>query len=230
MVPYFIYFGDGKFLPLLEGAMESHDAHNQPAKILTDLTTPIPEGLASRTVRVDNQDFLWFVREGNRGRSFDYKSTIILAFLREAQAERFCMMDCDQGFRRSMDAEIMKVPPEKMGMCETEGRRINLSRKISGKYGIADDVIEMTSSLMIFPADSRNLGEMYVECLKNTIEPDHFLLEQRTWSVVWHASKGQLMPAIMNWSRFFGPEPKNSIVRHYHGDEKWKITKKRSGL
>ena len=224
--PYFVYFGDGKFLPLLNGAMCSHDAHNAPARILTDLTSPIPPELESRTTRVDNSDFLWFVRKGNRGQSFDYKSTIILAFLQEAQPNQFCIMDCDQAFRRSMQPELDKIPEQLMALCpDAAYRLIPISRLISNKYSIASEVQEMTSSLIVFPADARHLGKLYIECLRNTMEPDHFLLEQRTWSVVWYCSLGHQMPKIMNWSRFFGPEPDNSVVRHYHGEEKWKVIK-----
>jgi len=221
--PYFVYFGDGKFLPLLNDAIRSHDTHNAPARILTDLTSPIPSELQSRTTRVDNSDFLWFVRKGNRGESFDYKSTIILAFLREVQPNGFYIMDCDQAFRRSMQPELDKIPEQLMALCpDAAYRLIPISRLVSSKYSIASEVQEMIASLIVFPADARHLGELYIECLKNTTEQKHLLLEQRNWSVVWHCSKGHEMPKIMNWSRFFGLEPDNSIVRHYHGEEKWK--------
>lgn len=223
--PYFIYFGDGKFLPLLKEAMASHDGVNtESSRILTDLTSNIPSELQDRTIRVDPKDFMWFVREGNLGRNFDYKSTIILAFLRIAQENQFYIMDCDQAFRRNMDAELIKIPNNLMGMTEEGRRKIPISRLLNNKYKIGNSISEMTSSLMLFPADSRHIGELYVECVKNTIESNHFLLEQRTWSVVWSCLGGRpegLMPPTMNWSRFFGEETRDVYVRHYHGEEKW---------
>ena len=225
--PYFIYFGNGKFLPLLKEAMTSHDSVNtQPARVLTDLTSNIPSELEDRTTRVDTKDFMWFVREGNRGRNFDYKSAIILAFLRIPQENRFYLMDCDQAFRRNMDVELDKIPDDLMGMTVEGCRNIPISRVIHNKYKIGVEIPEMTSSFMLFPADSRHIGDLYVECVKNTAEPVHFLLEQRTWSIVWRCLGGHprgYMPRTMNWSRFFGPEGVGGdvYVRHYHGNEKW---------
>ena len=223
--PYFIYFGNGKFLPLLKEAMTGHDSVNtQPSRVLTDLTSNIPPELEDRTTRVDPKDFMWFVREGNRGRNFDYKSAIILAFLRIPQENRFYLMDCDQAFRRNIDAELAKIPDDLMGMVDEGSRNIPISQVISRKYKIGNSIPEMTSSFMLFPADSRHIGDLYVECVKNTVESVHFLLEQRTWSVVWRCLGGHptgLMPKIMNWSRFFGEETPDVCVRHYHGNEKW---------
>ena len=225
--PYFIYFGDGKFLPLLKEAMASHNSVNtQPARVLTDLTSKIPPELDDLTTRVDTKNFMWFVREGNRGRNFDYKSAIILGFLRIPQENRFYLMDCDQLFRRNMDVELDKIPADLIGMTIDGGRRdIPISQVISRKYKIGDFIPEMTSSFMLFPADSRHIGDLYIECVKNTVEPDHFLLEQRTWSVVWRCLGGSetqgFMPRTMNWSRLFGEEGEDVYVRHYHGNEKW---------
>jgi hypothetical protein len=94
---------------------------------------------------------------------------------------------------------------------------------INKKYKIGNTILEMTSSLMLFPADSRHIGDLYVECVKNTVEPVHFLLEQRTWSVVWAClgAKGYMLPITMNWSRLYGEENADVYVRHYHGNEKW---------
>jgi len=223
--PYFIYFGDGKFLPLLKEAMSGHDSVNtQPSRVLTDLTSNIPPELEDRTTRVDTKDFMWFVREGNRGRNFDYKSAIILGFLRIPQENRFYLMDCDQAFRRNMDVELDKIPDNLMGMTEEGSRNIPISRVINTKYHIGESIPEMTSSFMLFPADSQHIGDLYVECVKNTVESIHFLLEQRTWSVVWSCLGGRpngYMPRTMNWSRFFGKESEDVYVRHYHGNEKW---------
>ena len=224
-IPYFIYFGDGKFLPLLEEAMASHDSVNtQRARVLTDLTSKIPPELEACTTRVDTRDFIWFVREGNKGRNFDYKSAIVLAFLRIPQGNQFYLMDCDQGFRKNMDVELDKIPDNLMGMTVDGGRRdISISPVINKKYKIGNTILEMTSSLMLFPADSRHIGDLYVECVKNTVEPVHFLLEQRTWSVVWAClgAKGYMLPITMNWSRLYGEENMDVYVRHYHGNEKW---------
>jgi len=84
------------------------------------------------------------------------------------------------------------------------------------------DTLEHSTSIMVMPADSRELCAEY-RCLWDTsIEPTHYLLEQWTWSLVCHVSLGRVLPRSLAWSKLWGmPPPPHVLIEHPHGPRKW---------
>jgi hypothetical protein len=219
---YFIYFdldGSGRFLPLLKRAWDSYKASRCQFMpwVLTDETT---RGLVGYPVRrVSVQGFLDLVRPvGTPGRAFDYKSTLILQMLSRNRDFRMVFLDCDNIIRKDMTPEIEQVPPDSMAMAECPNNPIIVHPSFPKL------VWEKTSACLVFPGASFQHAQNYVRLWQTSKEPDHPLLEQRTWSLVWHRQPTvhqYTLPRTMSWSRFWGPCPDDVIIHHPHGEEKW---------
>ena len=218
---YFIYFdldGSRRFLPLLKRAIESFKATGCKYEpwILSDETSFVSKSLPVRTV--SPRYYADVVRpEGTPGRTFDYKSSLILPMLSRERDFRMVFVDCDNLFLKDPTEEIERVPEQSMAMAECPNNPLILHPSF------VKLVWEMTSACMVFPKNSVQHAANYLRLFQTSKEPDHKLLEQRTWSLVWHRQPSAVqytLPRTMSWSRFWGTNP-DTIIHHPHGEEKW---------
>lgn len=220
MKPYVTYFGDGRYRPLLERFLaEWHGlGPERPISILTDLTTPLPAGVAAR--RVDPRPWLArHHRPGNPGAAFDYKGALILALISPAAMdEPALVLDCDNRVYRD-PVPLLAGGSDTFAIGADSGRRSIVHPAFPGL------VVEESSSILCFPAQAQELADAYRRLWAQSTEPANWLLEQRTWSLVAHqfaaVGKARVLPRIFSWSRAWDPQPANCVMRHCHGGEKW---------
>lgn len=214
---YFIYFGKGKFLPLLRRIWSQHLASGTslPAFVLTDQITSVPPAMP--TVRVDPYVYARrFTRANNDGWAFDYKSCLIMSLI-DKGVPRPVVLDCDNEIRRPFDDIVAQCDPSTFYISPDPGGRI------IRHPAFRENVVEQSSSCMVFPEDAASVCRLYRELWVQSSEPSALLLEQRTWTLCYHATAGKLLPKTMAWSRLWGDEPADVRIRHPHGSEKWEV-------
>lgn len=223
---YFPFFGtDPRYLALLRKAWDSYHASGSaehiPAVILIDERTPPPD---FGTYAVANSsDYGDFIREDNQGRAFDRKAALIMAAI-----EKFnypwptLFADIDNEFRHNIAPHVEKIRAHQIMVLPPIPESPLI---VHPRFGLP--LPEMTSALIYFPAFPKEYGARYRFFFKTSSERDHVLLEQRTWSLVWHsqAQDPRYMPVAfpreMSWSRMWGEENEDVVVRHRHGQEKF---------
>lgn len=215
---YFLFFGSARYLRLLNRCVGSflNTGTSLAWSVLTDERSAalLPANYPTRIVTPDADPRL--IRIGNQGEAFDRKSTYLLALMQERQETPFVVLDCDNVFHSDPAPCFDGLLPLRMAMAECP-----FDPPIRAPFIIERPLPERTSALMYFPADARYWADLYREAWHKSVEPEHYLLEQRTWSLAWHWSNGQPLPRTMSWSRFWGDAPADVIVRHLHGEQKW---------
>lgn len=230
-VIYLPYFGNGTFLPHLKRLYHElvHEVKTRhPVVVLTDNATLVPTQF--NCLRVDTSTLLSYVRQPHQspGWVFDYKAALVLAALGYRMPWRCVVMDVDNFVRGNFDDVVGAVPEDNMAMPPSPGEPY--STALDHPDFAAKDLPEHTSSFMVFGAGDYALLQAlrYKDIIHehNSMERDHVLREQRTWSLVWHhmnaMGKATLLDRRMGWSRFWSPmEPSDTLIRHKHGKEKW---------
>jgi hypothetical protein len=227
-VLYFPFFGnDPRYLRLLRQAWDSyHDTgahHEMPAVVLLDEYTDWSEKaihFQGRTIRTEIEPYRGFIREGNDGSAFDHKAALIMSAFEKFNfpwVSVFC--DIDNLYRKNIAPTINALPEDfKMALPPIP---LTYTTPIVHKR-FPEGVEEMTSALMAFPPQAQEAGARYRYFFQTSTERDHKLLEQRTWSLVWHSFTPKVnLGREMSWSRFWGEEPAEAMVRHMHGEEKF---------
>ncbi len=228
---YLPFFGNTeKFYPHLMRVTNELQTHCQglEIKILSDTKTELP---SSPQIRFEPDMNL--VRPGNKGEAFDYKAALVVALLESRPDHSAIVLDIDNYIRRGF-AEVLNGIPAKAIISMPPTPQEPYSRPIevlpSTNWPFNGKTPEHTSSFMVF-GSGRNadvIAGVYRTMIDEAsyYEKEHYLREQRGWSVVWaHLNKlglAHLLPKTMGWSRFWNPvEPKDTYVRHKHGKEKW---------
>jgi hypothetical protein len=224
MIHHVLHFGSAaaRYEPLLRTFATSWKRlTGSPITILTDLTTQIPADIPAHLCRVDPAPFTYLVRPGNRGAAFDYKAAICLALIASDLPDTTVIMDSDNVLHADPTPTFAQVE------AELRRRALDLAlvpdpgqRPIGHPY-FDTPIIEESTSCMILAAHQPALAAVFLKLWKASIEPDHFLLEQRTWSLVAH-NFGFITPPTLSWSRQWGlPPPKGVCLEHRHGSAKW---------
>lgn len=226
-VIYFPFFGEDKrYRRLLKQAWDTYHAtgahHKMPAVVLLDEYTTWEEkaiGFQGRTIRAEIEPYRAFIREEQPGSQFDHKAALIMSAIEKFNFPWVSVFaDIDNLFRKDISSVVDDIDPLEFAMppCpQYEGTIIHHPR-------FEKPVEEMTSALMVFPPHPQEHAARYRYFFQTSTERDHKLLEERTWSLVWHSFPGRtLMTREMSWSRFWGAEPTDSMVRHLHGEEKF---------
>lgn len=219
---YFLFFGDARYLPLLHRAVATLRATGcvLPWAVLTDEASAgaLPADYPARIVHPHPWQRL--IRRGNPGEAFDRKSTYLLALMQEAHPGPFAVLDCDNIITADPTAALLAAGATgRMAMAECpHDPPIPVPR---GWPGESPTLPERTSALLVFPAEARPHAGLYAQWFARSVEPAHYLLEQRTWSLVWHDTGGHPLPRALSWSRFWGAPPAGTMIRHLHGGEKW---------
>lgn len=227
-VLYFPFFGDNpRYLALLKNAWDSYHAtgahHRIPAVVLLDEFTDWPEkmvGFQGQVVRAAVEPYRQFIREGEPGSAFDHKAALIMAAVDKFNFPWPTLFaDIDNAFRRDISGVILEQA--KTASIAVPPIPLTYTTPIVHKQ-FPEGVEEMTSALMYFQPHATEAMARYRYFFQTSSERDHKLLEQRTWSLVWHSFPDRVnLGREMSWSRFWGEEPDDTYVRHFHGEEKF---------
>lgn len=225
-VIYLPYFGNGRFAPLLSRVVDQLQGVKTrfPVRVLTDPHTEVSAFPAQR-VGVGHQ-LGRYVRRGHAGEGFDYKAALVMGLLQLRPAHRCIVMDLDNAVRHNFDHVVDAVDAGHIAMPPAPGEPYALPIK---HPNWDNPLVEHTSAFMLFPAATMgaDMAELFrYYWLRHTPEEhNHVLKEERTWSLVWHFfqshNRATLLGPEMSWSRFWGDEPRGTLIRHMHGQEKW---------
>jgi hypothetical protein len=215
---YVFHFGtDPRYLALLRRFVKQWRAvTDKPLTVFTDMEpTTWPRELDSLPVEAWNPSE-WlerYHRVNHPGSAFDYKACLLMAKFATVQPEPCAFFDSDNLILRDPTAALESFSshfalPDDGGMRQIE------------HPAFIRPQLELSTSLMVMPADSRELCALYRTLWNTSGEPDQTLLEQRTWSLVCH-TLGTRLGRSFAWSRFWGPTPPDTYVKHPHGPEKW---------
>lgn len=215
---YVFYFdptGAGKYLPQLARIQAGLARFNRTAVLLTDLTTPQPAGWESE--RWDPSPWLArYHRAGVDGAQWDYKACLLMAKYEKAQTEPAVYLDADNIVHGDPVPALTSVKPGRLALGPDGATRTIIHPHFKGSHP------EHSTSIMVMPADSRTLCAVYRNLWESSSEPTHYLLEQRTWSLVLKATAGELLPRSLAWSKLWGmPPPPDTLIEHPHGPRKW---------
>jgi hypothetical protein len=232
---YLPFFGDTeKFYPHLQRVMKELQTHcvGLPIQILSDTKTELPR---SPQVRFEPDEKL-IRREHVTGRAFDLKAALVVALLESRPEHSPIVLDIDNFIRRDF-SDVLDTIPHSASIAMPPSPQEPYSKPIvvpSLRWdGVNGPVPEHTSSFMVFKGG--RIGDVTAALFRAVIaeasddEYNHYLREQRSWSVSWahlnHVGLAHLLPRTMGWSRFWNPkEPADTYVRHKHGKEKWDAT------
>lgn len=229
-VIYFPFFGtEARYFRLLRQAWDSyHDTgahHKMPAVVLLDEYTDLGEkaiGFQGRTIKAEIEPYRAFIREGYDGSAFDHKAALIMSAFEKFNFPWVSVFaDIDNVFRKDISPTIEALPTG-FQMALPPIPLTYTTPIVHPKF--PQGVEEMTSALMAYGPHPQEQGARYRYFFQTSQERDHKLLEQRTFSLVWHSYAGPQAPRMereMSWSRFWGDEPPDTFVRHMHGEEKW---------
>jgi hypothetical protein len=220
MLPYVIYFGSGRFAPLVTRFIAQWASVSEvPLHLLTDTITQIPPCGGVRVERHDPAIFLKdYHRPGHAGAGFDYKACLILAKCAADGLPAGCLfMDCDNLlYQCPITSLATAIDPERMAIGTDPGLRAITHP------AFALPQVEESSSILYLPKETApDLCRDYRALWRTSPEPGHELLEQRTWTLVAKNNHGQILPRQFSWSRIWGAPPADCVLKHCHGDEKW---------
>ena len=189
----------------------------RPLRVLTTPATPSWDGWDCTLA--DPRPYLArYYRPGHPGAAFDYKMCVIMALFDRVQGAPCCILDSDNLIYRDPTPLLDTLDPACLHLGLDGGMR-SITHP-----AFAVPMLELTTSIAIWPADSRALTAKYRHLWATSTEPGHELLEQRTTSLVFHTQQtpaAQQLPRTYAWSRFWGPTPPDCIIKHPHGAEKW---------
>lgn len=217
---YVFYFdrdGSGKYVPQLHRIRLQLEAAGcrEPLVILTDPSSAVPAGW--EVERWDPLKWLGkYHRTGVEGAQWDYKACLVMAKLETVQEGPGVYLDADNIIHADPVPALASLDPDGFYIGPDGAGRTIKHPAFSGTK------LEHSTSIMVMPADSRALCEKYRELWDASTEPRHYLLEQRTWSLVCHAAGGRVLPRSLAYSTLWGKQvPEDTIIEHPHGPRKW---------
>jgi hypothetical protein len=214
---YVFHFGTNpRYLALLHRFVKQWRAvTDKPLTVLTDFSADVSlVDVCSDVEMVDPSEWTpRYHRAGHPGANFDYKACLLMAKFATVQPDDCAFFDSDNLILRDPTAPLESFLA-RLALPDDGGGRVIVHPSFTGPQ------TELSTSLMVMRADSRIPCALYRQLWDKSTEPNHPLLEQRTWSLVCHVM-GHRLGRAFAWSRFWGATPADAYVKHPHGPEKW---------
>jgi hypothetical protein len=211
------YFGtDERFKRLLSIWWDSYAASGTtiPATLVADFESDVPRDYPC--LKVDT----WPANEAMRGHAFDRKGAIVVC---AAQIlGNFLAVDMDAFLMRDPRKYIERLRDMPFAMAADGWTR----PIVLAHHGYVEISQRQAGVLWFGPCDRAKLLDDYLTMFRR-LRVDHgedSLLEQYTWSGLWHTMGRHDMPLELNWQYCREPEigKDRAAIWHEHGNEKWK--------
>lgn len=221
---YTYFYGDAKFLTLVKRLSDQLQAVAGvrpivlvPEQDVETYVTQMPGNVLNPFISIPLGPASEFIVRPQAAQ-FDTKARLLMEFMTHGRRDvPSLMLDADNLIRRNplAEPEMMQLGNQTFAMPEDGGMRNNINHPL-----FEGPQLELTSSCLHLPANCGEIAFEFQTCWQMSTEKHHVLLEQRTWSLVYHFM-GVKLSRRWAWSRFWGEEPADTIIRHPHGAEKW---------